>query len=244
MNKYNFKKLLRQKVNLCYYDKLKLLLANFPSIKLNHYILSVVKPFLKCGKLEIIKDKDVYTLLFYNGEYKGSIKIKDKEVSISMSSYLKIGKQELRRKVKFNKNNIVILNTSLCETPNTILENTQESIFKNNWQINNFGENDLIYQRSFKFQKENRKSTFFQEIVRLNNDNTALVEVFNSETQEIIYFKGKAINTTFEELLTKQFINLDIKEISKEERDYFENIWLKENPIFGNVISATPIKKL
>lgn len=243
MTEYNYlKKQLRQKVNQYYYERLKLHLANFPNVKFNQYVLTLIKPFLKCGKLEKYKDK-YFTLAFHNKDYTGYIKFKDNEIIISMSPFTKKSKHEMKKKVIFNPDTIIVLDISFYKCEENFLENTTESIFRNNWRINNLGDNNLIYKKSIEHQNENGKSFFRQEIVKLKNDFTSLVETFDSKTQKILYFKAKAENTSFEDVLTNPSLELKKEEISKEKADYFNSKWLEENPSFDTIIENNQIKE-
>lgn len=235
---------IREEKNYLAFESLKIALADCPNSAFNKDVLSFVRPFIKSGSIKKEKKFGVYTMCLNDSNYRAYIWIKnEKEKSEITISLIPNSKRNFlntfRRKVVFERNMITLIDTTKYEDYKSLEEKTTFSIFENNCQVNELGDNILVCKIATESQVTDKGCKKKVEAVRVNENNDAIIEKWNTTTNKNEYFKASNVFATFEDVLKGRNINLKNEE--KTSLDYSINFisdWLKENFEFKKRIDA------
>lgn len=238
MIKYDdLKKEIRKRKNEYYWEKLKVALTNCPNAKFYNYIIAFAKPFLK-GNIERNKVCSDNSFIMHDDNFKSYMWVSDEndklEVIIKTSPLVKGNNgNTFYRKVVFSNNLITLIDRIKYENGD---EKTTFSLFQNSCQINELGENYLVCQIKTDTSTNDEKCLKRVEALRINEENEAIIEEWNSESRENKYYKASNVFTVFENVLSGDSLYLNKEEATYLEAINFSSSWLKENFDYGKRI--------
>ncbi len=220
-----------------YWEKLKVALTNCPNAEFYNYIIAFAKHFLK-GSIERNKVCGDNSFIMHDNNFKAYMWVRDEndkfEVIIKLSPIVKRNNgNTFYRKVVFSNNLISLVDRINYENGD---EKTTFSLFQNLCLINELGENALVCQIKTDTSTNDEKCLKNVEALRINEDNKAIIEEWNSESRENKYYKASNVFTVFENVLSGDNLYLNKEEANYLEAINFSSSWLKENFNYGKII--------